>query len=311
METAAWKFQGTVLSMTDKQLLVVDGTNLLYRSYHALASSGLEHAGRPIWAVHGLLNQLSKMLEKGNYTHMVVAFDSKGGCSYRKNLYPSYKANRPEAVDAITYQLEWAPRILRTCGISAIGIEDWEADDIIASCVETGEREGYICTVFSSDKDCIQLVSDTCVMKTPDDKHYDTASVESIFGCTPLGYRTIAALRGEPGDNLPGVKGIGSVTATKLANHFATFEDIFEADDTALRKVVSEKIILALRADREQASLTYKVAKLNRDLVVDVSLGKLQIIDRAHLKNTLSTVGLPSAGNRLYKALEPVSKSPF
>lgn len=304
---------GTMKSMTTNHVLAVDGTNLLYRSYHAMASSKLEHAGRPIWAVHGLFVQLAKILSGNTYTHMTLAFDSAGGCASRKKLYPEYKANRPSPDENIVYQLQWAPSILRQCGIHVVAMDGWEADDIVASCVNQAEKLQYTTTVLSSDKDCIQLVGKATTMLTMDGKVYNLETLKSIMGCTPLGYRTIAALRGEPGDNLPGVKGVGTVTATKLVDRFEDINAIFGADDTDLRKIVSAKILESLRRDESIARRTYGVAELNRHLTVDVEQGKLTALNPENIKKILTSVGLPHAGERISRALHgtKVSQSPF
>ena len=299
--------------MTTNHVLAVDGTNLLYRSYHAMAATKLEHAGRPVWAVHGLFVQLAKILSGNTYTHMTLAFDTAGGCTSRKSMYPAYKANRPSPDENIIYQLQWAPSILRQCGIHVVNMDGWEADDIVASCVNQAEKLQYTTTVLSSDKDCIQLVGDLTTMLTMDNKVYNLETLKSIMGCTPLGYRTIAALRGEPGDNLPGVKGVGTVTATKLVDQFGDIDTIFKAGDDDLRKVVSAKILESLRRDESVARCTYTVAELNRQLPVDVEQGKLATLNPANIKKILTEVGLPHAGDRIARALsgKKVSQSPF
>ncbi len=299
--------------MTANHILAVDGTNLLYRSYHAMAGTKLEHAGRPVWAVHGLFVQLAKILQGSTYTHMTLAFDTAGGCAYRKNMYPDYKANRPSPDENITYQLQWAPSILRQCGIHVVSMEGWEADDIVASCVNQAEKLRYTTTVLSSDKDCIQLIGDLTSMRTMDNKIYNLETLKSTMGCTPSGYRTIAALRGEPGDNLPGVKGIGTVTATKLVAHFGDIDTIFKAKDEDLRKIVSAKILESLRRDESKARCTYTVAELNRQLPVDIEQGKLDALNPANIEKILKEVGLPHAGERMSRTLsfKKVNQSPF
>jgi len=295
--------------MTTNHVLAVDGTNLLYRSYHAMAASKLEHAGRPVWAVHGLFVQLAKILEGSDYTHMVLAFDTAGGCTTRKKLYPEYKANRPQPDESVIYQLQWAPNLLRQCGMHALSMDGWEADDIVASCANQAEKQGYRTTVLTSDKDCIQLVGNLTRMLTADNKTYDLDTLKNTLGCTPGGYRIIAALRGEPGDNLPGVKGVGTVTATKLAERFNDIDAIFSATDGDLRQVVSAKMLESLRRDEEKARCTYAVAELNRHLPVSLREGELGNLDPEKIEKILKDVGLPKAGERISRSLRAAKSS--
>jgi DNA polymerase-1 len=302
--TVKFYLRGTILYMAKPKLLCIDGTNILYRSYHALAGTKMEHAGRPIWAVHGFIMQLAKLIANNEFTHILVAVDTQGGCQWRRDLYPDYKVHRSAPNEDLAYQLSWAPNALRQCGINVVEYPGWEADDVIASAVNIGEASGYECLVFSSDRDCIQLVSNMTTVLTPDGKEIDLKFVLDTYGCEPLGYRGIAAMRGEPSDNLPGITGIGAITAKKLIAKFLTFEGILNATDEELSTVVGPKIIATIRSQADQARTTYKTAKLDRDLVIDIEAGKVATLSASSIKTTLTSLGLPSAGTRLSGVLD-------
>lgn len=295
--------------MTDK-LLVLDGTNLLYRSFHALAGSGLTYAGRPVWAVHGLLLQIAKAVEFSSPTHVVVAFDTPGGCPSRLALDPGYKQNRKAPAEELVSQLAWAPNVLRQSGLFVATASGWEADDVIASYATAAASAGLDVLMVTSDRDAYQLLSERVSLRTPDEKFIDLAALRRDHGVTPSGYALLAALRGEPGDNLPGIAGVGPKTALKLVDKFGDLESIASSSEEELVALVGPKTAAAVRRDIALARRTAEVARLNRGLPVDLYASRLVAVDADAARRSLEALGLPTAARRLSTALT-TGRTPF
>lgn len=293
--------------MTSPCLLALDGTNLLYRSFHALSGTGLTHAGRPVWAVHGLLLQIAKMVDVVRPTHILVAFDTRHGCAWRRKIDPGYKATRTPPVQDLAQQLSWAPSPLRQAGLLVCDDPEHEADDILASAVTLAESRGVRSVVVTSDRDAYQLLSPMVTMRTPDNKDVTVESLLATHGVSPSGYALLAALRGEPSDNLRGVAGVGDKTAAKLVQTFGSFDALEAASDQELRTVLGPKGIDSLRRDLPLARRSAAVATLRRDLPLPLASSTLTSLDVAALERALTTCGLQGASSRLGAALRSLS----
>ena len=292
--------------MADARLLALDGTNLLYRSFHALSGTGLTHAGRPVWAVHGLLLQIAKMIEATRPSHLLVAFDTRHGCAWRRELDPGYKATRTAPVPDLAQQLSWAPSALRQAGLLVCDDPAHEADDILASAVTMAEARGVSSVVVTSDRDAYQLLSPLVTVRTPENKVVTVESLLVSHGVSPQGYALLAALRGEPSDNLPGVQGVGDKLAARLVQTFGSLDALETASDEDLRKVLGPKGILALRRDLHLARRSAGVATLRRDLPLPLETSTVAALDPSLVERALAECGLQTAGRRLAAALRPV-----
>jgi DNA polymerase-1 len=292
--------------VADARLLALDGTNLLYRSFHALSDTGLTHAGRPVWAVHGLLLQIAKMIEATRPSHLLVAFDTRHGCAWRRELDPGYKATRTAPVPDLAQQLSWAPSALRQAGLLVCDDPDHEADDILASAVTMAEARGVSSVVVTSDRDAYQLLSPLVTVRTPENKVVTVESLLVSHGVSPQGYALLAALRGEPSDNLPGVQGVGDKLAARLVQTFGSLDALETASDEDLRKVLGPKGILALRRDLHLARRSAGVATLRRDLPLPLETSTVAALDPSLVERALAECGLQTAGRRLAAALRPV-----
>lgn len=282
--------------------VVIDGTNVLYRSHHALSRSGLTHAGRPVWALHGLLTTMTRFVKEERPTHLLVAFDSIGGCPARRSLQPSYKATRTPPVADLAYQLDWAPSLLSQLSLGTWRLADWEADDGLASAAWSAAPDPVV--VVTSDRDAYQLISDRVAVVTPDGTRVTDAWVQQKYGVPASGYAHMAALRGETSDNLPGISGIGEKTASALVARFGTVDAVLQATDGELRAVVGPKQLTALRQEGDLSRLTFAVGVLRSDLPCSWQEAVLSTVDTGLLAETAAQLGLPRAGEQLAQAIE-------
>ena len=192
------------------KVILVDGNNLLFRSYYATAYSGnfmKNSKGFPTNALYGFVNMINKIINDENPEYMLVAFDK--GKTFRHDKYSDYKAGRIQMPDELKMQFPIAKEILTNLGIKWFEIENYEADDIIGTLAkmidETDEYKGLI---VSSDKDLLQLISDKVTMKMLKSKDYVMMTEETffdIYGLTPDKMIDIKALQGDSSDNIPGV----------------------------------------------------------------------------------------------------------
>ena len=218
-------------------LLVLDGNSLTHRAYHAAPIGRLQDGGgRPVWALHGLIGYVAKAAAKLRPDAVLVGFDCSQD-SVRKAEYPGYKAHRPDKPSDLVAQLLVAPGMLRAAGIATVVAPAHEADDVLASAAAHARAAGWRAVVMTSDRDSFALLDeatsvlrvrngglDEAVLVTP-------ASLHEVYGVHPWQYRDYAALRGDPSDNLPGVRGFGAATAARLLAAFGTIEAAWAALD--------------------------------------------------------------------------------
>ena len=261
--------------MSRPVVLAVDGNSLLHRGYHALAHTGTRTlGGEPAWAVRGLLSQLVHAVDRVGATHVVVGLDDPER-SVRREEHPTYKAQRPEKLATLVSQLELAATTLRSLGLPVVVPEGLEADDVLASTAARVREHGGHTVVVTSDRDAFALIADdTSVLRiinggveaspvlTPD-------RLEIMLGVRPEQYADLAALRGDPSDNLPGVRGVGPKTAARLLQAFGTAEAAFAdvgAGGALVRERLGEGVLARLRAEgSEQAWRRNRLVMTMRD----------------------------------------------
>ncbi|MET0179595.1 MAG: 5'-3' exonuclease H3TH domain-containing protein, partial [Novosphingobium sp.] len=220
--------------MTPPQhLYLVDGSAYIFRAYHRLPPL-TNPRGVPVGAVYGyttMLWRLAEDLDKADGpTHLAVILD-KGATSFRNALYDKYKANRPPPPDDLVPQFPLIRDATRAFSLACIEEDDLEADDLIASYARVATRRGWNVTIVSSDKDLMQLVGKCaegggCIdmLDTMKNQRIDIAEVEEKFGVAPDLVGDVLALMGDSVDNIPGIRGIGPKTATKLIQEHGGLE---------------------------------------------------------------------------------------
>ena len=219
-----------------KKIVLVDGNNLLFRSYYATAYTGnvmRNKEGFPTNGVYGFVNMINKIISDEKPEYMMVAFDI--GKTFRHEKYERYKDGRRETPDDLKVQFPVAKKILTAMGIKYLECAGYEADDIIGTISMWCEKDPeYEALIVSSDKDLLQLISDETVVKLLKTKDYiwmDKKTFNDTYGFDPIHMIDLKALMGDASDNIPGVKGIGEKGAIKLVSEYKTIDNIYENID--------------------------------------------------------------------------------
>ena len=266
--------------MHPRTLLAVDGNSLLHRSFHASARSGFHTAdGRPMWAVRGLLSQLSAAVDRVCADAVVVGFDDPGA-SLRRDRWPSYKSHRVPKPPTLEAQLDAAVEVLRGLGVTVCVPSGLEADDVLASAAAYARSVGVRTVVATSDRDSFALIDDNTKMLRILNGGVDASPLLDpprlfmVTGVRPEQYVDFAALRGDVSDNLPGVPGIGPKTAARLLAGFGSAREAFDdaAGDGARCRSVLGAAITRVLAD-PAARATWEVNCAVMAMRTDAPLG--------------------------------------
>lgn len=217
-----------------KTLLALDGNSVLHRSFHAGARTGFRtRAGRPGWAVRGLLEQLVAAADRACADAVVIGFDDPDA-SIRRERWPAYKAQRPDKPDTLIDQLADAADLLTWMGLPVVIPVGLEADDVLAAASRAATAAGWQSVLATSDRDAFALIDDTTRVLRLINGGVDASPMltperlKLLTGVTPAQYRDLAALRGDPSDNLPGIRGIGKVVGARLLAEFGSGEALFD-----------------------------------------------------------------------------------
>lgn len=251
-----------------KKMVLIDGTNFIFRSFYATAVQGRlmrNSKGMATNGLFGFVNMVNKIITEEQADYYVVAFDE--GKTFRHRMYDDYKGHRTSAPEELIEQLPYAKPILEGMGVKWLTAEDYEADDIVGSLAKQYCKEMEIVAI-SSDKDYLQLICDTVtvkLLKKSDFIYYDTNKLMEDFQLTPIQIVDLKALEGDKSDNIPGVKGVGEKTALKLIHEYGSLEGIYENIDNIKGKL-QEKLI----TDKENAFFSKELAKIYTDLRFDL-----------------------------------------
>ena len=254
------------------KIILVDGNNLLFRSFYATAYQGVimkNSKGFPTNALYGFINMMHKIVEEEAPSYIMVAFDK--GKTFRHDKYVDYKAGRSEMPDELKLQFPKAKEILDSLGIKHFEIDNYEADDIIGTLsLDVEKRDDFIATIISSDKDLLQLVSDKVVMKLLKQSGHIMMTKEEFiktYQVLPIRMIDLKALMGDPSDHIPGVKGIGEKTAISLLSKFQTLDNLYLHIDEVKGKT-KEK----LENDKDSAYMSYDLATIYREVPLGFTL---------------------------------------
>ncbi len=276
-----------------EKIILVDGNNLLFRSYYATAYTGnlmQNSKGFPTNALYGFANMINKIVTEEKPKYMIVAFDK--GKTFRHEKYDFYKQGRNETPNELKMQFPKAKEMLDAMGIKYYECDNYEADDIIGTFAKyCDEEEEYIGTIVSSDKDLLQLISsdiDIKLLKQKDYIRYNEQTFFENYGIEPKKIIDLKALMGDPSDNIPGVKGIGEKTALKLLQQYKSLDGIYEHIDEIKGKL-QEKLING----KDSAYMSYEIATIVRDVPMEIDINDIK-----YLGNNVSEL------NKIYEYLE-------
>jgi DNA polymerase-1 len=211
--------------MTPPTLLLVDGSSYLYRAFHALPDLRNSH-GEPTGAVRGVLSMLRRLVSDYKAQYRACVFDAKGK-TFRDDLYPAYKANRPPMPDDLVRQIEPLHATIKALGWPLLMLDGVEADDVIGTLAREAVANGMECVVSTGDKDLAQLVGPRVrLINTMSNELLDEAGVVAKFGVEPARIVDYLTLVGDAVDNVPGVDKVGPKTAVKWLRQFGTLDQV-------------------------------------------------------------------------------------
>ena len=260
-----------------KKVILIDGNNLLFRSYYATAYNGnfmKNSKNFPTNALFGFVNMINKIIAEEQPIYACVAFDK--GKTFRHDKYDWYKDGRIETPNELKQQFPIAKQILELMGIKYFEIDNYEADDIIGTLAKmVDENNDFIATIVSSDKDLLQLISPDVDVKLLKQKDYIRMNENTFFetyGIKPINMIDLKALEGDPSDNIPGVKGVGEKTALNLLQQYETIEKVYENIDN-----IKGKLKEKLENDKEMAFTSKEIATIYKDVPLDFTLEDIKI----------------------------------
>jgi DNA polymerase-1 len=251
--------------------------SLAFRAYFALPPDLATSAGVVTNAVHGFASMVVNLVRDHHPTGLAVAFDLPGG-TFRDEMVEEYKGGRAETPTDLPHQFELIRSLLGTLAIPVVGAEGFEADDVLATLATEARDRGHPVIIVTGDRDAYQLVEDPYIQVlynrrgVSDYALYDEAGIEERTGVRPEKYPLLAALRGDPSDNLPGVPGVGEKTAAKLVNEYGDLDTLFANLDA-----LSPKLRENLAAHAERVRMNAEVIPLVRNVPLDVHIDQLTL----------------------------------
>ena len=258
---------------SNNKVILIDGSSFMYRAYFALASVGnymKNSKGLCTNAIYTFINMMTSIL-KTNPKKILVAFDA-GKKTFRHELCETYKDGRRPMDDEMRVQIPYIKKYLDLVGIPRYEIPLYEADDIIGTLAKKAEEEGYKVSIYSSDKDLLQLITDNVtVYKSKkginDLEEYDKAHFIETYGFDPIKMIDLKALMGDPSDNLPGIKGVGEKTASKLIIEYGSVEGIIEHKDS-----IKGKMGDLIREHFNDALMTKQMVTINNESPIEITI---------------------------------------
>jgi DNA polymerase-1 len=260
------------MSTSRANLYLVDGSSYIYRAYYAIRHLS-NSKGEATNAVYGFTKMLQTLIKQEQPDHLAVIFDARGP-TFRKELYPEYKANRSAMPEDLVPQIPLIKEVVQAFKLPLLELQGYEADDIIATLARRYAALGMDVTVVTGDKDLMQIVSDrVCLLDTMKGKRSREPEVIERFGVPPRQVLEVLGLAGDTSDNIPGVPGIGEKTASALVQEFGDIENLLANID----KVKGKKRQENLREFADQARLSRQLADLVYDLPVEIDYEDLAI----------------------------------
>jgi DNA polymerase-1 len=283
--------------LADKTVCVLDSHGILYQLFHALPPMNSPQ-GEPVGAIYGFVRDLLTLIDKHHPDYFFCAFDMHGA-TFRTEIYNDYKANRQPMPDELRPQIESAREILDAMRIQSLGVNGFEADDILATVARlVSERNGN-CVIVTSDKDCRQLISpQVSLYNLRKQSFYRADNLLEDWGIKPEQVVDFQSLVGDKTDNVPGVQNIGQKTAAELLNTFNNLESIFDNID----KITGQKKQENIKCGRDAAFLSKKLVKLRDDVPIEIDWEKSEFkneFDNEKLRSLFYRFGFKSLLSKL------------
>ena len=257
--------------MGSQRLILVDGSGYIFRAFYALPPMSRED-GTPVNAVFGFTSMLLKLSEDMEGENILVVFDA-ARTTFRNAIYKEYKANRSEPPEELVPQFDLIKKATTAIGLKSLEVENYEADDIIATYVKIAKKENIETLVISSDKDLMQLIQDGVSLYDPmKNIKIGPEAVQEKFGVSPDKVIDVQALAGDSSDNVPGVPGIGVKTASQLINEYGSLEKLL--DNTS--SIKQEKRRESLLNNAELAIVSKKLVSLFSDVPIPYKISDLK-----------------------------------
>ncbi|MDQ6999536.1 MAG: DNA polymerase I, partial [Mariprofundus sp.] len=254
-------------------LVLIDGPNYVFRAFHAVKHNLTNSKGEPTNAIFGYVQMLRSILKDLSPTHVAVAFDPKGG-TFRNDMYADYKAHRPPMPEELAAQWPTVFDLTDAFNLNRICIENYEADDVIATLARRAEAKGWDVTIVSTDKDLMQLISDKVwMLDTMRKKDYGAEEVKEKWGVGPDRIQDLLALAGDSSDNIPGVPGIGPKTAVLLLDTYGDLETVLSRASEIKQTKRRENLI----EFADDARLSYRLVALDDQVDVGLELDDLAV----------------------------------
>ncbi|PMG26159.1 DNA polymerase I [Vibrio splendidus] len=254
----------------DNPLILIDGSSYLYRAFHAYPGT-MSNGDIPTNAVYGVVNMLRSMMRQFASDRIAVIFDAKGK-TFRDDMYPEYKANRPPMPDDLRCQIEPLHNVIRAMGLPLISIPGVEADDVIGTLASQASAMGMPVLISTGDKDMAQLVDDNVTLiNTMTNVVMDREGVIEKFGIPPELIIDYLALMGDKVDNIPGIPGVGDKTATALLQGIGSIEKLYQNLDgiAALGFRGSKTMAKKLADNKDNADMSYQLATIKLDVELE------------------------------------------
>ncbi len=266
-----------------KTLTIIDTFGFFFRSYFALPP--LRNSdGFPTGLLTGFINLIDSLHRDHKTDYIVFALDSKGN-TFRNEIYPEYKANRDEAPEDLRKQLPIAIEWIREMGFAHLAKDGYEADDIIATLAKYGKEQGLKVRIVSHDKDLYQMIDNGHVVMYDSIKQKEITEKDCFekFGVYPKDFINFQAILGDSSDNIPGVKGIGKVGASKLINKYHTLENIYADIENAGTANIQKKLL----ESKESAFMSRELVTMKQDVFKDFDLESFKFEDKNYLTSLI------------------------
>ena len=285
------------------RLFLIDGSSYIYRAFFALPPA-LNSAGFPTNATYGFISFMMKLMKRHQPEYLAVVLDA-GRQTFRNQMFVEYKRNRRQIPNGLVLQLPHIRRVLDAFNVTALELQNYEADDLIGTLCTTLSDQGCDLIVVSSDKDLMQLITNkVSLFDSVKERWIGANEVMARFGVEPERVPEVLGLMGDVVDNIPGIKGVGRKTAIPLMQQFRNLEDLYgnldRLQQSNLRGVA--RLREALHNGRDTAFLSRDLATIKKNVPMQIELEQLRFKgpSRDKLRSLFAELGF----NNLVKLLD-------